>query len=122
MNAETWFSEQLQRYENDAAFLTDDLLVDVTDQIASAMTARGLRAVDLAARLGVSRAYVSQLLNGRPNLTVRTLVDVAHALDQRVEISLRPRGAARTRNLSSFTRPVHMSGGTFDDDQSAAAA
>jgi transcriptional regulator with XRE-family HTH domain len=59
------------------------------------MMQMGMRPIDLAERLGVSRAYVSQLLNGKPNMTMRTLVGWALALDQHVHIQLRPR-APRT--------------------------
>jgi transcriptional regulator with XRE-family HTH domain len=76
----------LDAYENDPDFLTDLALLDITEQIAMRMQQRGVRAAELAQRLGVSRAYVSQMLSGRPNMTVRTLVGVAHALGDRVRV------------------------------------
>src|SRR5437868_4306171 len=80
MKTETWFGQQLTEYANDPDFLIDGLLLEVTDQICVRLSQLDMRPADLAQRLGTSRAYVSQLLNGRPNMTMRTLVAVAHAL------------------------------------------
>lgn len=90
MNAEEWFRAELQALQDDPDYLTEGVLLDVTEQIYARMQEHGLRQTDLAECLGVSRAFVSQLLNGKPNMTMRTLVGVAHALGQRVEIRLRP--------------------------------
>lgn len=96
MDAEQWFQELITEGENDPDSLTDELLLDVTEQIYRRMRDCGIRPSDLAGRLGVSRAFVSQLLNGKPNMTMRTLVGVAHALDQRVSIELHPRSVERS--------------------------
>lgn len=90
MTAEEWFLQLIKEGANDPDSLTDELLLDVTEQISVCMTELGMRPTDLAERLGVSRAYVSQLLGGKPNMTMRTLVGVAHALGRRVQIELRP--------------------------------
>lgn len=42
---------------------------------------------ELARRLGRSRAYVTKLLNGSTNMTIRTIADVLFHLDRRLEIS-----------------------------------
>jgi len=111
MDAEQWFKQLLEEGENDPDYLTEKVLLEVTEQIYRRMQDAGLRASDLADRLGVSRSFVSQLLNGKPNMTIRTLVGVAHALDQRVHVNLRPAGARAI--VSEYNRrltevcPVH---------------
>jgi transcriptional regulator with XRE-family HTH domain len=105
MKADVWFEEQVKELEDDPGFLTEQLLLDVTEQLYVRMEEAGLRSSDLAERLGVSRAYITQLFNGRPNMTMRTLVGVAHALDQRVRVTLRPRRAAH-RSRAEFNRRV----------------
>jgi transcriptional regulator with XRE-family HTH domain len=108
MKAEQWFEELLSADENAPDALTEDLLLDVTEQIYCRMRDRGLRPSDLAARLGVSRAFVSQLLNGKPNMTMRTLVSIAHALDQRVHIVLEGKSEAQ-REPAASARPARES-------------
>jgi len=51
-----------------------------TNAIARLMTDQGLSQSDLARRLGVSRARVSQLLQHKSSPTLRTMVQVANAL------------------------------------------
>jgi transcriptional regulator with XRE-family HTH domain len=89
MNAEQWFTELIEAGENDPDSLTDELVLDISEQISVRMQQCGVRSAELAHRLGVSRSYISQLLSGKPNMTMRTLVGVAHALGQRVQIELR---------------------------------
>ena len=110
MNAETWFGELLEKYRDDPEALTDELLLDITEQMYVCMRDRGMRPSELAKRLGVSRAFVSQLLNGKPNMTIRTLVGVAHALGQRVTVELRPATADRGR-LDEYTEHVPVLSG-----------
>ena len=45
---------------------------------------------DVAREMGVSRQRVSQILRGNDNLTLKSIVAVAIALDARVEVRLRP--------------------------------
>lgn len=73
----------------DVAF--EELILDVNEQIVARMRAEGLRRTDVAARLGVSRAFVTRLLDGPGNVTLRTLVRVANALDVDIDLRLRPR-------------------------------
>jgi transcriptional regulator with XRE-family HTH domain len=56
---------------------------------------------ELARRLGVSRAYVTQLLGGKPNMTLATLAKIAIALDCEVQTTLR--SAARQHSDGSTT-------------------
>ena len=100
---ESWFSDLLDAYKDDPDFITDQLVLDITEQVATRMGNLGMRPVNLATTLGVSRAFISQLMNGRPNMTLRTLVGVALALDQRVSIRLEPQQAP-PREMSAYAR------------------
>ena len=44
----------------------------------------GMKRSELAERLGTSRAYVTKLLDGQENMTLKTVVRVAAALDRGV--------------------------------------
>ena len=66
------------------------LITEVTNEINWCLRERGLTRADLAARMGVSPGRVSQVLSGGENLTLRTLVSLATALDGRFEVQLRP--------------------------------
>jgi len=62
------------------------LAAEASEVIASLMAQQNLSKADLARRLNKSRAWVTQLLSGRANMTVRTLAEVVYALGAEVEI------------------------------------
>ena len=100
MKADEWFSQRLEEYREDPEFVLEQLILDVTEQICGAMEEQEISRSELAQRLGVSRAYVTKLLNGHPNMTLRTLVAVAAALGLRANISvLRPTTSTRPQSL-----------------------
>jgi len=59
----------------------ESLALEAAETIATLMAKRKTSRADLAKRLGKSRAWVTQMLSGKANLTIRTLAEVAHALD-----------------------------------------
>ncbi len=69
------------------------VLLDVTEGIVKRMIEQGVRRTDLAERLGTSRAYVTKLLDGQENMTLKTLVRVANALEMKVDAKFVPREA-----------------------------
>ena len=91
----SWLEEKLEQYEGHPDLVTHQILLDITEQVASQMLAQGVKKRDLAERLGVSRSYVTRVLEGTPNLTVRSLVRVSLALDCDLRIELRPRANVR---------------------------
>lgn len=71
-------------------FEFDLLAISVGEAILARMEALGLTRTELAERMGVSRARVTQVLAGADNLTLKTLVAVANALDSAVAVKLEP--------------------------------
>ncbi len=74
----------------DRLLAQERLIVAVTEALWEELERAGVRRADLADRLGVSKAYVTQALNGGQNLTLRTLADFAWALDAVVRVQLYP--------------------------------
>ena len=79
-------------FEGDPDFEFDRVAIDVGEQIVARMEERGMTQADLARAMGLSRARVSQILRGNDNLTLKSIVAVAIALDCRVEMLLKPVG------------------------------
>jgi antitoxin component HigA of HigAB toxin-antitoxin module len=59
--------------------LAVESLAAAAEIIAQMMADQGLSKADLARRLNKSRSWVTQLLSGGRNMTVRTLAEVVHA-------------------------------------------
>ena len=71
------------------------VLLEVTEEIARGLMARNMKRSELADRLGTSRAYVTKLLDGQENMTLKTLVRVANALEMKVDAKFIPRAPVR---------------------------
>lgn len=57
------------------------LITEVTETIWKAMEEAGVNKTALANRMGATKGYVSQVLSGSRNMTLRTLADICFALD-----------------------------------------
>jgi len=75
-------------------YAIEGLVAEAAELIAELMESRGVNKAELAKRLGSSRSHVTQLLSGSSNMTVRTLAEVAFALD--ASVKLQPLPAARS--------------------------
>ena len=64
----------------------EQLLFDATELISRAMEQQGVSKSELAKRIGKSKAYVTQVLGGQANMTLRTLSDLAAVLGYIVEL------------------------------------
>lgn len=79
-------SEEMRLYQQEW------LILEVTELIASLMNDKRVSKTELAKRLGRSKGYVTQLLDGRANMTLRTIADVMWALDSSLGVSAYPLG------------------------------
>ena len=75
--------------ENARLFAQEQLIVAVAERIWEQMEERHLTKSEIAAALGKSKAFVTQLLDGKRNMTLRTLSDIAFALGVRCEVRFR---------------------------------
>lgn len=104
-------SEWLKRYRNefshDPDFVAEGLAIRFTSEIARMMVEQGVSRSSLAETLGVSRAYVTKIMNAPPNLTLRSLVSVAMPLDADVVVNVVPRGSNPVRvPINNIDPPV----------------
>jgi transcriptional regulator with XRE-family HTH domain len=83
-NLSEWLSTDERRME----FAEEELIVEAAEEIWSAMEKAKVTKSEIAERLSKSKAYVSQLLNGSRNMTLRSLADIAYCIGFRVQVSL----------------------------------
>jgi transcriptional regulator with XRE-family HTH domain len=87
-NKTTWLQKRASAKIGQPGFETQRLLLRLTERFASRMEERKVRRADLARELGVDRSMVTRLLNGDQNVTIKTLVAMASALDCRLDFEL----------------------------------
>ena len=83
--------EFLASSENRKLFEQERLLVEATEQLSELMEKKRVSRAQLAQRIGKSKAFVTQLLRGNHNMTLRTVADLFGALDHEVCLKSQPR-------------------------------
>lgn len=77
--------------EFDRLLEQERLILHATETICELIEKRGVSRADLAREIGKSRGFVTQILSGDRNMTLRTLSDFAFALSARVSIDVEMR-------------------------------
>ena len=65
----------------------EELILEVTETICNILEKEKISRKELADRLGKTKGFVSQLLNGGRNLTLRTVADILHVLGYKVSLT-----------------------------------
>ena len=76
----TWIDRLTETTENKRFFQQEKTILEVTELICELMDEQGISRTELAKKLGYTKGYISQLLDGTANMTLRTLSDVLFAL------------------------------------------
>lgn len=107
----------MDRFRKTPEFELEGMLLSVNEQICKTMDDRGLSKSDLANLLNNSPAWVTKLLSGDQNLTLKTLATIACVLDLTVEINLLERrtGVHTERIDYSGARGAELSRGANNE-------
>jgi transcriptional regulator with XRE-family HTH domain len=65
----------------------EELILEVTEVLCGLLEDEKIPKKELADRLGKTKGFVSQLLNGGRNLTLRTVADILHVLGYKVTLT-----------------------------------
>ena len=74
-------------------FWEEGAIMAFTEALAIVMDDQRITRTELARRLGTSQAYVTRLLSGNANFTLRTMAKLAYALGMELDVGLRPQRA-----------------------------
>ncbi|MDA1190757.1 MAG: helix-turn-helix domain-containing protein, partial [Candidatus Poribacteria bacterium] len=85
------------KLKDDPEYMTLELCEDIANQINSMIRREGISEEELAKRIGRSMKFVDEMLYGKPNLTLTTLVQVALALGWHVDVAFDKRETHRER-------------------------
>jgi transcriptional regulator with XRE-family HTH domain len=81
----------LDKYLEDPEFARlmaqGDLIMEVTETLCELLEKEKISRKELADRLGKTKGFISQLLNGGRNLTLRTVADILHVLGYRAHLT-----------------------------------
>ncbi len=89
MSAE-WVNRHTTTPKARRLFEQERLILWVTDSLYEALEENAMSKSDLAEKLGTSRAYITQVLNGSRNMSLSTMADLAWAVGCRATVALEP--------------------------------
>jgi len=73
----------------------ETLSLEITEKILEIMENKGMNRNDLAKKMGVSRASVTQFLNEGSNITIKRLLRISDALDCDIDIQIVEKAGSR---------------------------
>lgn len=80
------FLEKLEEYEKDPEYILYSLIFEINEEICKALEKNNLNYKQFAEKINVKPAYISKLLNGQPNLSLKSLVKIAIALNLKLRV------------------------------------
>lgn len=85
--ADSLESEIVSQDEGQRIWNQEQAVFDVTELICGIMNEQNVTRAELATKLGKSRPYITQLLDGATNMTIRTVADVLGALGYKLNVT-----------------------------------
>jgi transcriptional regulator with XRE-family HTH domain len=87
------FAELIGKARRTDAYVAEWAVSDFTEELTRRMEELGLSRVALAERIGASPPYVTKVLRGDANFTIRSLTKLARAVDSVLRLHLAPIGS-----------------------------
>ncbi len=81
--------EKLSNARKTFDYRVEKVLFDLGEQVCAVMETSDLSRSELARRMEVSPAYITKLLSGNPNLTIKSLIKLSDALGQELHLEFR---------------------------------
>ena len=110
VNPANRFNVLLEKYQDDPQYVAEGLLIDINEQIVRLLEQKEITRSALAQALGVSNPYVTKLLNGNENLTIKQLVRLAIALECCIDLAFVPKQFSVNRLFSYVPRRIEAEG------------
>jgi transcriptional regulator with XRE-family HTH domain len=88
--SERSFKELFDEARRHPDYRYEGTILEFTEALFNAMDEQGVSRAELARRLGTSQAYVTRVLRGNANFTLKTMNKLAFALGLELEVVLRP--------------------------------
>ena len=88
MRSDRWMQEKLEKARKRPSFNFEKAILDFTSHVCEQMENQNITRAELAKRLNKKPAYITRVLNGSCNPTVKTMVSFAMALDSEFKLDL----------------------------------
>ena len=103
-NSSEKFAALLTEFQQSEAFELEQAKVEIAEQIYRVMQQKNISNVELARRLGSSKAYVTKILQGSTNFTIESLIKISRSLSCQVDIQLSQLAPAQIATRQTIPR------------------
>ena len=79
---------RFDNFDSEALYYEEGAILEFTENLVAAMQAAGLKRSDLAKRLNTSKSYITQILQGSTNFSLRTAARLAVAVGKQFRSTL----------------------------------
>lgn len=104
-----WLSNHLTSEKEVRMYTSDALLLNASHAVITAMEIAGLNRAQLSQKIGKSKSFVSQVLSGNRNVTLKTLADLLWACGKEV-------GTFELQRLGDMKVPLESIDGWLDTE------
>lgn len=84
----TWAEQYITDHANDPLYIHAGIMIEISEAVAGYMEDYSISRVELARRMGCSKAYITKLLRGSSNYTLETLIKLSLALGMKLRVEL----------------------------------
>jgi len=98
------FQKRLEKDKKTVEYQIERLLLEINENILKILEEKSMTKKDFAKRMGVSPAYITKLLNGQPNLTLKSLLKIALTLDVKLSVEIKDYAKIYEIEIPSDTR------------------
>ena len=86
MKTINFYEEEMKDPEFAKLMAEESLILEITEKIIELMQKEKISKANLAKRLKKSKGYITQLLDGSRNFTIKTIADIFHVLGYSLKI------------------------------------
>lgn len=97
--------EELGASRKTFEYRLEKALFEVSEKVALLIDEKDIAKTELAKNMGVAPAYITKILRGNPNLTIKSLLKIADGLDSELVIDFTPKLGALA-SITTSAQPV----------------
>ena len=76
----SWLEKEISKRQQNEDYILEGYIIDITENICERMYQIGITKKELAQKMNTSPAWITKLLNGNNNFTLRTLLKISNVL------------------------------------------
>jgi len=100
MTNKTKYDKYLEDPEFRRLMAQENFIMDVTEGLCEILEQKKVKRIKLAELLGKTKGFISQLLNGSRNMTLRSLADISYCLGYRAKVIFFERESVRQNTVN----------------------